>query len=179
MGLKEDQSSGRLEPDGDWLRTADAKIPVAEASPHNDRAHRHNDIRRLAACWNACDGVSLQDLEAMHARFPWRGSECDSPELCAVGKGCAGQFETRKTCAHPAPAAPKLRLLAVQSEAYKPLSLEEVHALSCMQAGAPWEARSLQALAECISIYECLRSQGARPVDAVWSESSSGGAHGG
>lgn len=52
-----------------------------------------------------------------------------------------------------------------QAPTYAPLSAKEVHALSCMQAGAPWTDAALRVLAEIVDIYERLRAKGARPFD--------------
>lgn len=46
-----------------------------------------------------------------------------------------------------------------------PLTLDEVRNLSSMQAGVPWTDDLVQALAECIKLYEQCADAGIRPFD--------------
>jgi hypothetical protein len=46
---------------------------------------------------------------------------------------------------------------------YSPLSPAEIEALTCMQAGAPWNC--IDELAELFALYERLRADGRRPFD--------------
>lgn len=46
---------------------------------------------------------------------------------------------------------------------YSPLSKAEIEALTCMQAGAPWNC--IDELAELFALYERLRAEGRRPFD--------------
>lgn len=54
---------------------------------------------------------------------------------------------------------------AIEGLLYPPLTLEEVRKLSAMQSGAPWTDDLLQALAECVKLYEQCRDAGIRPFD--------------
>ena len=57
-------TQGRLEASGHIVRTADGKGAIADTP---------EDARRLAACWNACDGSTTEDLERLGSDFiaPW------------------------------------------------------------------------------------------------------------
>lgn len=56
-------TTGRMGIDGDWLVAGDAKTPVAEASYHDEFATRDANLRRLAACWNACEGLTQDHFD--------------------------------------------------------------------------------------------------------------------
>lgn len=60
---------GRLRVSSGWLITADDHIPIAEESTHHTRAENDANMRRLAACWNACKHVSTDLLEEFPAPF--------------------------------------------------------------------------------------------------------------
>lgn len=55
---------GRLRVSSGWLITADGSIPIAEESPHHSRTENDANMARLAACWNACEGLPIYALEA-------------------------------------------------------------------------------------------------------------------
>lgn len=73
-----------------------ASSPVPEIRAHQKR------LRAIAAALASAAAPAQQPNTAC-AALP---AECDSPELCAVSRSCAGQFGTKRICAsrEPAPA---------------------------------------------------------------------------
>lgn len=53
-------------------------------------------VSRIAAALTAAAAQPAAPQGAAYAELP---TECDSPELCAVSKSCAGQFGTKRICA--------------------------------------------------------------------------------
>ena len=68
-------------------------------------------------------------------------SECDSPELCRVHRGCAGQYGTKKTCHSFAvlnpcnPAAPAQAVAVAELDMDRVLSIADVHAEESREDG--------------------------------------------
>lgn len=46
----------------DQIATADGKFEVARATVLNPVAHTIGNARRLVACWNACEGLSTEQI---------------------------------------------------------------------------------------------------------------------
>lgn len=104
---------GRLRVSSGWLITADGSIPIAEESPHHSRTENDANMARLAACWNACEGLPIYALEAGRMSpdaFQLNESRADQAErqrdellaaLEAVVNDWTAQFERQ---GHMAPA---------------------------------------------------------------------------
>lgn len=45
------------------IATADASSEIARATIRNDHRETIGNARRIVACWNACDGISTENLE--------------------------------------------------------------------------------------------------------------------
>lgn len=84
-------AKGKLRVSSGWLVTEDGHIPVAEVSMHSTTADGEADMIRLAAAWNACEGIPLELIQQhpgiVGATLPYHQLQAQRDMLLTTLKG--------------------------------------------------------------------------------------------